>query len=106
MTDKIWDDHSEFLGDMAEQVTKLVLSDDDMLTAVRDYTLWLSKMCFIHAEKHCQEPKKGPTIDEQVIRHTEVPFDGDVSTQDDIKAFWDEREKQKAGTPEDSRSSY
>ena len=103
MADKIWDDHSEFLGDMAEQVTKLVLSDDDdMLTAVRDYTAWLSKMCFIHAAKHCQEH----TIDEQVIRHSQAPFDDDVSTQDDIKVFWAEREKQKAGTPEDSRSPY
>ena len=102
MTDKIWDDHSEFLADFAERVANLVLSDDDMLTAVRDYTAWLSKMCFIHAAKHCQEH----TIDEQVIRHSQAPFDDDVSTQDDIKAFWDEREKQKAGTPEDSRSSY
>ena len=61
MTDKIWDDHSEFLGDMAEQVTKLVLSDDDMLTAVRDYTAWLSKHCFIHAEKHCRDDKEVPS---------------------------------------------
>ena len=55
------------------------------------------------AAKSSQELKIHPTIDEQVIRHTEVPFDGDVSSQEDIKAFWDEREKQKAGTPEDSR---
>ena len=58
------------------------------------------------AAKSSQVPKRGPTIDEQIIRHSQAPFDDDVSTQDDIKAFWDEREKQKAGTPEDSRSSY
>ena len=47
--------------------------------------------------KSIQKPETHPTIDEQVRRHTEVPFDGDVSTQEDIKAFWDKRERVASG---------
>ena len=49
------------------------------------------------AAKSSQELKIHPTIDEQVIRHTEVPFDGDVGSQEDIKAFWAERERVASG---------
>jgi len=45
-----------------------------------------------HENKHCKA-EKGSPVAEQVIRHTEVPFDGDVSSQEDIKAFWAERER-------------
>ena len=49
------------------------------------------------ADRDVSELKIHPTIDEQVIRHTEVPFDGDVGSQEDIKAFWAERARVASG---------
>ena len=101
-----WRGHSRFQQELSEYVGWAVIATGPArVDAVADLVEFCLFEGMKHENKHCGA-EDGPTIDEQVIRHTEVPFDGDVSSQDDIKAFWDEREKQKAGTPEDSRSSY
>lgn len=92
MTDKIWGDHAAFLADMAAEVTKLVLSDD-IATAVGDYTEWLSRQCFVHAEKHCQDDKKALSVDERVKSYTRVPGEGWESSQEDVSDLWNENEK-------------
>ena len=106
--------HSEFLAEFAAELGHFFEVASSDIDRTSGFIEWFGEKVFEHAYNHgvedaaksSQELKIHPTIDEQVIRHTEVPFDGDVSSQEDIKAFWDEREKQKAGTPEDSRSSY
>ena len=108
------EEHSAFLAEYAEELGHFYEVASADIDRTSEFIEWFGARVFEHAYNHgvedtmksSQEPKKGPTIDEQIIRHSQAPFDDDVSSHEDIKAFWDEREKQKAGTPEDSRSSY
>ena len=60
---KRWDDHSEFLGELAGHVAYLMLADgDDRANAIEDYTNWLSNVCFNYAEKHAEDDKKVPPV--------------------------------------------
>ena len=99
------EDHSAFLAEFAAELGfffEVASSDIDRTT---EFIEWFGAKVFEHAYNHgvedtmksSQEPKKGPTIDEQIIRYSQAPFDDDVSTQDDIKAFWDERERVASG---------
>ena len=97
--------HLEFLAEFAAELGHFFEVASSDIDRTSEFIEWFGARAFEHAYNHgvedaaksSQELKIRPTIDEQVIRHTEVPFNGDVSTQDDIKAFWAEREKVAAG---------
>ena len=74
--------HSAFLAEFAAELGyffELASADIDRTS---EFIEWFSAKVFEHGYNHgvedcmngVSEPKKGPTIDEQVIRHSEVPF--------------------------------
>ena len=66
--------------------------------AVADLVESLLYEAMKYEHKHSrQDAEEGSPVAERVERHTEVPFDGNVSSQEDIKAFWAEREKVASG---------
>ena len=96
-SEKRWRGHSSFQQELAEYVGWAVIATGPArVDAVADLVEFCLFEAMKHENKHCGA-EEGSSIDEQVIRHTEVPYDGDVSRQEDIKAFWAEREKVASG---------
>ena len=99
------EDHSAFLAEFAAELGYFFEVASSDIDRTSGFIEWFGEKVFEHAYNHgvedaaksSQELKIHPTIDEQVIRHTEVPFDGDVSSQEDVKAFWAERERVASG---------
>ena len=92
-SEKRWRGHSSFQQELAEYVGWAVIATGPArVDAVADLVEFLLYEAMKHENKHCRA-EDGPTIDEQVIRHTEVPFNGDVSTQEDIARAWVANEK-------------
>ena len=51
---KKWEDHADFLADMAGRICCIMDSTgSDRIDTIGDYTRWLSLAVFKHAEKHC-----------------------------------------------------
>jgi len=92
---KKWEDHANFLSEMAGYVALLMQADEgDRIDAIEDYTRWLSQQCFKHAAKHCAEDNKtAPSVDEQPKTYTRVPGEGWLPTQEDISDMWNENEQ-------------
>ena len=93
---KKWEDHANFLGQMAGHVAWLMRAESaERVDAIEDYTRWLSEQCFKHAAKHCREDdKKAPPVDEQPKTYTSrVPGEGWNPAQEDISDLWNENER-------------
>ena len=97
--------HSEFLAEFAAELGHFFEVASSDIDRTSGFIEWFGEKVFEHAYNHgvedaaksSQELKIRPTIDEQVITHSQAPFDDDVSTQEDIKVFWAERERVAAG---------
>ena len=110
-----WRGHSSFQQELAEYVGWAVIATGPArVDAVADLVEFLLYEAMKHENKHCRA-EDGPTIDEQVIRHTHVPScdgwtsnvafpeavssndadaeaTGFASRQEDIQKAWQTRE--------------
>jgi len=106
---KKWEDHANFLGQMAGHVAWLMRAESaERVDAIEDYTRWLSEQCFKHAAKHCAN-KTVPTVDEQPIdpgivgrKEWETVMSSECSgnrglsitaSQEDVSEMWRDNER-------------
>ena len=100
-----WLNHANFLSDLACHVADLATADgQDKIEAIENYTLFLSKCCMEHAQKHCENDKTPPCLRVSEKCNPKVkdyPKDvtwghsdkGWVSTQDEVAEAWEKNEK-------------